>query len=77
MPVPEGPTSEVGLEPPHQAGLVVASSCKVVMGVGVGVGVGIVVAGSVVVMRTHLDLGLCSCFSCFVDSDSPRSSVIS
>ena len=56
----EGPTSEVGLEPPHRAGHVVASSCKVVMGVGVGVG--IVVAWSVVVMGTHLDLGLCSCF---------------
>ena len=72
MPVPKGPTSKVGLEPPHWAGLVVASSCRVV----VGMGVGIVAAGSVVV-GTHLDLGLCSCFSCFVDSDSPRSSVIS
>ena len=40
MPVPEGPISEVGLEPPHKAGLVVASSCRVV------VGVGIVVVGS-------------------------------
>ena len=73
MPVLEGPTSEVGLEPPHRAGHVVASSCKVVMGVGVG----IVVAWFVVVMGTHLDLGLCSCFSCFVDSDSPRFNVIS
>ena len=73
MSVLEGPTSEVGLEPPHRAGHVVASSCKVVMGVGVG----IVVAWSVVVMGTHLDLGLCSCFSCFVDSDSPRFNVIS
>ena len=40
MPMPEGPISEVGLELPHRAGLVVASSCKVV------VGVGIVAAGS-------------------------------
>ena len=38
--MPEGPTFEVGLEPPHRARLVVASSCKVV------VGVGIVVVGS-------------------------------
>ena len=35
MLVPEGPTSEVGLEPPHRAGLVVASSCRVVVGVGI------------------------------------------
>ena len=40
MPVPEGPISEVGLESPHRAGLVVASSYRVV------VGVGIVAAGS-------------------------------
>ena len=59
MPVPKGPTSKVGLEPPHRAGLVVASSYRVV----VGIGVGIVAAGSVVV-GTDLDLGLCSCFSC-------------
>ena len=73
MLVLEGSTSEVGLESLHRARLVVlASSCRVV----VGMGVGIVAAGSVVV-GTHLDLGLCSCFSCFVDSDSPRSSVIS
>ena len=66
----EGSTSEVGLESLHRARLVVlASSCRVV--------VGIVTAGFVVVVGTHLDLGLCSCFSCFVDSDSPRSSVIS
>ena len=32
MLVLEGPTSEVGLEPPHRVGHVVASSCKVVMG---------------------------------------------
>ena len=38
--MPEGPTFEVGLEPLHRARLVVASSCKVV------VGVGIVVVGS-------------------------------
>ena len=31
MPKPEGPTSEVGLKPPHRAGLVVASSCKVTL----------------------------------------------
>ena len=66
----EGSTSEVGLESLHRARLVVlASSCRVV--------VGIVTAGFVVVVGTHLDLGLCSCFSCFVDSDSPKSSVIS
>ena len=35
MPVPEGPISEVGLEPSHRAGLVVASSCRVVVGVGI------------------------------------------
>ena len=70
MLVLEGSTSEVGLESLHRARLVVlASSCRVV--------VGIVTAGFVVVVGTHLDLGLCSCFSCFVDSDSPRSSVIS
>ena len=70
MLVLEGSTSEVGLESLHRARLVVlASSCRVV--------VGIVIAGFVVVVGTHLDLGLCSCFSCFVDSDSPRSSVIS
>lgn len=46
VPVPEGPTSEVGLEPRHRAGLVVASSCRVVVGVGVGK----VAAGSVVVV---------------------------
>ena len=55
MPMLEGPTFEVGLELPHQAGLVVTSSCRVVMG--------IVVVGSVVVVRTHLNLSLCSCFS--------------
>ena len=37
MPMPKGPTSEVGLKPPHRAGLVVASSCKVVVGMGVGI----------------------------------------
>ena len=37
MLVPEGPTSEVGFELPHRTGLVVASSCKVVVGVGVGI----------------------------------------
>ena len=74
MLVLEGSTSEVGLESLHRARLVVlASSCRVV----VGVGVGIVTVGFVVVVGTHLDLGLCSCFSCFVDSDSPKSSVIS
>ena len=31
MPKPEGPTSEVGLKPPHRAGLVAASSCKVTL----------------------------------------------
>ena len=35
MPKPEGPTSEVGLKPSHRAGLVVASSCRVVVGVGI------------------------------------------
>ena len=50
--MPKGPTFEVRLKPPHQAGLVVTSSCRVVMGVGVG----IMVAGLVVVVRTHLDL---------------------
>ena len=69
----EWPTSKAGLESAHQARLMVASSCRVV----VGVGVGIVAVRSVVVVGTHLDLGLCSCFSCFVDSDSPKSSVIS
>ena len=58
MPVPKGPTSKVGLELSHWAGLLVASSCRVV----VGVGVGIVAVRSVVVVGTHLDLGLCSCF---------------
>ena len=59
VPVLEGPTSEVGLESLHRAGLVVAS-CRVVMGVGVSVG--IVTIGFVVVVGTHLDLGLCSFF---------------
>ena len=35
MSVPKGPISEVGLEPSHRAGLVVASSCRVVVGVGI------------------------------------------
>lgn len=64
MPVAEGPTSEVGLEPPHRAGLVVASSCRVV----VGVGVGIVAAGSVVVAEEpHLleELAASSLLCCF------------
>ena len=61
MLMPKGPTFEVRLKPPHQAGLVVTSSCRVVMGVGVG----IMVAGLVVVVRTHLDLDLCSCFFLF------------
>ena len=37
MLVPEGPTSEVGFELQHSTGLVVASSCRVVVGVGVGI----------------------------------------
>lgn len=61
----EGPTSEVGLEPPHRAGLVVASSCRVV----VGVGVDIVAAGSVVVVveEPHLleELAASSLLCCF------------
>lgn len=65
MPVAEGPTSEVGLEPQHRAGLVVASSCRVV----VGVGVGIVAAGSVVVVveEPHLleELAASSLLCCF------------
>ena len=48
MPMPKGPTSEVGLEPPHWAGLVVSSSCRVVMCMSVG----IVAAGSIVVEGT-------------------------
>ena len=35
MPVPEGPTSEVGFELLHKARLVVESSCRVVVGVGI------------------------------------------
>ena len=35
MLVPEGPTSEVGFELQHNTGLVVASSCRVVVGVGI------------------------------------------
>ena len=35
MLVPEGPTSEVGFELLHRAGLVVESSCRVVLGVGI------------------------------------------
>ena len=63
VPVAEGPTSEVGLEPPHRAGLVVASSCRVV----VGVGVGIVAAGPVVVEEPHLleELAASSLLCCF------------
>ena len=60
MPVLEGPTFMVRLESLHRAGLVVASPCRVV----VGVGVGLMATGSIVVVGTRLDLGLCTCFSC-------------
>ena len=61
--MPKGPTSKVGLEPSHWAGLLVASSCRVVVAVAVGIvavgSCGCDVAVGMVDSRVFCDVGCC------------------